>query len=364
LPALAANQQRSLTYRDDNFDGRLGWHEVIIQPGANVRLANADVPTTDRSQELRVYPQDMLTSPLDVRSASAGMMLGAAASTTQQAKAAEAGIAPDQFAALITRTELSPLLLILTLLLALGLGAVHALSPGHGKTIVGAYLVGARGTARHALFLGLTVTVTHTIGVFVLGFVTLYLSRYIFPEQLFPWIGALSGAMVAVMGFVLFTRRLRTVRTLAVYDPARGHEPHSHSHGLWEHEHGPNTHTHLPTGNDGGPITWRSLLALGVSGGLLPCPSALLVMLSAISLGRIGYGLVLIVAFSIGLAGVLTGIGVLFVYGTRLLSRIGAGRTQRLGIGLRLLPLASALVVGVAGIVITGRALMTTGLIR
>ncbi|MDQ5852832.1 MAG: sulfite exporter TauE/SafE family protein, partial [Chloroflexota bacterium] len=287
--------------------------------------------------------------------------------------------------------RLSPQFIAFALLLALGLGAVHALSPGHGKTVVGAYLVGARGTARHALFLGLTVTMTHTISVFALGLVTLYASQYILPEQLYPWLGILSGAMVVVMGITLFTQRLRAVRAASghTHTPAHGHahDPHDHTHEgahphdhhghphahdhthhhhdhdhAWGHEHGPHTHTHVPPGADGSPSTWRSLLALGISGGLIPCPSALLVMLGAISLGRVGFGLLLIVAFSLGLAGVLTGIGLLFVYGGRWLSRMSRGRTSVPG--LRLVPIASALVVTTAGLAITARAVIEAGLLR
>ena len=128
--------------------------------------------------------------------------------------------------------------------------------------------------------------------------------------------------------------------------------------------HGPNTHTHLPPGADGAPLTWRSLLALGISGGLIPCPSALLVMLSAIALGRTGFGLLLITAFSLGLAGVLSGIGLLFVYGGRWLSRLSSGRVRRAGPWLRLLPVASALFVITAGFVITGQAVLQAGLLR
>lgn len=123
------------------------------------------------------------------------------------------------------------------------------------------------------------------------------------------------------------------------------------------------THTHLPPGADGSALTWRSVLAVGISEGLIPCPTALVVMLSAIVLQRVGFGLLLIVAFSLGLAGVLTGIGLLFVYGARWLQRMNEGRLQRLGPALRLLPIASASVVTMAGLVITVQAMMTAGVL-
>ena len=373
LSALANGTERSIDYEDTNYDGRLGWHEIVVLPDTGIRLVKSSAPTQDRSHELRVYPQDMLTSPLDVRTATISVIPGA--STVTGAPGQETALAArttDRFAALITTESLSPLVQLLSLLLALGLGAVHALAPGHGKTIVGAYLVGARGTGRHALFLGLTVTITHTIGVFVLGLITLYASRYILPEQLYPWLGVVSGALVALMGFTLLIRRIRVVRARMVttYDPGHlsDHDhltPHTHDGDFgFGHEHGPNTHTHVMPGADGAPLTWRNLLALGVSGGLIPCPSALLVMLSAISLHRVAFGLVLIVVFSIGLAGVLTGIGLLFVYSVRWLSHLSIGRARQLGIGFRLLPIASALLVTTVGLAITGGAIVQAGLLR
>src|SRR5207249_4643352 len=205
----------------------------------------------------------------------------------------------------------SPRLVLASLLVAAALGAFHALTPGHGKTVVGAYLVGARGTARHALFLGLVVTATHTLGVYVLGLVTLTASHYIVPERLFPWLSALSGMIVLGIGASLMIARLA-----AVGEHTHHHLDHDHPHPHPDHDHG---HSHsVPAG----AIGWRSLLALGVSGGLLPCPSALVVMLGAIALGRIAFGLALIVAFSAGLAAVLTGIGLALVYVRGIFARL------------------------------------------
>ncbi len=364
--ALAGGTQQALSYNDHNFQGRLGWHEVVLRPQAGLRVLRTDASTVDQSNELRTYPQDMLTSPLDVRAAQAVIALGSGV-TPLAAPVASAGAfrAQDRFAALITTTQWSPSVLLVALLLSMGLGAMHALAPGHGKTIVGAYLVGARGTARHAVFLGITVTTTHTLGVFVLGLLTLYASRYILPEQLYPWLSVLSGALVVIMGLSLLRQRLKSVW------PGRGaKEAHNHEHELDDaqshgHVHGPHTHTHLPPSAYGGSLTWRSLLALGISGGLLPCPSALVVMLGAIALGRIGLGLLLIIAFSVGLAGVLTGIGLLFVHGGRWLGRLAGGSTiLRWQLGLRLLPVGSALIVTGAGVLITLEAVFQAGVIR
>jgi nickel/cobalt transporter (NicO) family protein len=212
--------------------------------------------------------------------------------------------------------------------------------------------VGSRGTALHALFLGITTTITHTIGVFALGLVTLFVSRYILPEQLYPWLGVISGAFVVVIGVALFTGRLGLLH-------GHSHE-HDHDHAAeGMHSHGGFTHAHATTvPQQRGPLGWGSLLLLGISGGLLPCPSALVVLLSAIALGRVGFGLLLILCFSLGLASVLTAIGVALVHAGRLFERVPLdGRL------LRVLPVASALVVTVIGLGITLQALMQTGLL-
>jgi nickel/cobalt transporter (NicO) family protein len=229
----------------------------------------------------------------------------------------------------------------------------HALQPGHGKTVVAAYLVGARGTARHAAFLGATVTATHTAGVYALGLVTLLLSQYVLPERLYPILGAVSGLLVLGIGLWLFGSR--ALRAVGWHGHRHGHEHdhgHEHEHGL-VHSHGGRVHAHLPPGADGGPVSWKSLLALGVSGGLLPCPEALMVLLITIAAHRVLFGLLLIVAFSLGLAGVLVGFGLALVYARSLFRRIDLTG----GLAGRLLPVASAAVVVVAGCVITAQAL-------
>jgi nickel/cobalt transporter (NicO) family protein len=253
---------------------------------------------------------------------------------------------------------------------------MHALTPGHGKAVVGSYLIGERGNARHALLLGLTTTITHTAGVFAMGLVTLLAAQFITPEQLFPWLSFLSGALVAAIGIKLMVTRLREARAAksaprftvapvqnrsfvrtavshAHHDDLHQHgHDHSHDHHGHDHSHGGHTHSHLPPED----ITWRSIVALGISGGILPCPSALIVLLSAIALGRIGLGLALVLAFSLGLAGVLTAIGLLFVYAGRMISF--APRQRWI---LRVLPVASALVISVAGLGIAMQALTQIG---
>ena len=224
-------------------------------------------------------------------------------------------------------------------------GAMHAMTPGHGKTIVGAYLVGSRTKPQDAVFLGLIVTLTHTIGVFTLGLVTLFASHYILPEQILPWLSILSGIMVVVIGLNLFFSRL-------YHHDHHHHHDHDHDH---DHHHD-HDHSHLDANE---PVTWRSLLALGISGGLVPCPSALVLLLSAIATGRIGFGLVLVLAFSLGLASVLTGLGLLLVYAKRRFEHLP--KPIRL---MRVLPTLSALFISLLGLGITTQALIEIGIVK
>ncbi|MCW5852562.1 MAG: sulfite exporter TauE/SafE family protein [Anaerolineae bacterium] len=343
--------QGQLAYRDDNYPDRLGWKEVVVQAADGGQIDQSSASSADVSQELHIYPQDMLTSPLNVSAATVRYTVGVADSSPPPAAQTAVLARPnDALAELVGHEALSLPVILTSLLIAFGLGMAHALSPGHGKTMVGAYLVGSRGTWRHALFLGLTVTVTHTAGVFALGLVTLFAQQYILPEQLYPWLSVLSGLLVAGIGVTLIVARLRGALR-------GGSDAHDHD-GLGFHTHGPGGHTHAPASRpQTGRITWRSLLALGVSGGLLPCPSALVVLLSAISLHRVGFGMLLIVAFSLGLAGVLVAIGLALVFAGRFVER------QRVGGRLvRLLPAVSALVITLVGLVMTVQALAQVGL--
>jgi ABC-type nickel/cobalt efflux system permease component RcnA len=238
------------------------------------------------------------------------------------------------------------------------LGAAHALQPGHGKTVVAAYLVGSRGTAKHALFLGGTVTATHTAGVYALGLVTLFLSQYILPERLYPILEIVSGLLVVAIGAWLFGQRLLLALGFRrQHDQGHAHGEERHTHGEERHtdgqehthSHGGQAHSHaLPE-----RVGWKSLLALGVSGGLLPCPEALMVLLITIAAHRVLFGLLLIVSFSTGLAAVLVGFGLLLVYARGFFTRINVNR----GLVPKLLPVGSALVIVIAGGVITAQAL-------
>jgi ABC-type nickel/cobalt efflux system permease component RcnA len=244
----------------------------------------------------------------------------------------------DYLSHLLQRGDLSPGVLIAGLAVAFVLGAIHALSPGHGKTIVAAYLVGTRGTPKHAVFLGGMVTFTHTISVFALGFATLFLSRYVLPERIFPVLGVISGLMIVWVGATLFFKRLHV---------ARHHHGDHHHHHHHHHDHGhDHQHHHVPEGE----VTMGSLIALGASGGLVPCPSALVLLLSSVALGRVALGLILLVAFSAGLALVLMAIGLAVLYAKHLLPDTAKAARSPL---TRYLPVASAGVITCAGIVMT-----------
>lgn len=239
--------------------------------------------------------------------------------------------------------------MLFSLLAAMFWGALHALGPSHGKMVVAAYLVGSRGTAKHAAFLGLTVTATHTASTYLLGAITLFASHFIIPERLYPILSLASGLMVIAMGLTLLLGRLRAAGA-SPFRTTRAQHRHDHGHAH-DHDHG---HSHVTPRADGRPVTWRSLLALGIYGGLIPCPTAIVVLLISISLNRIGFGLLLVVVFSIGLAAVLMGIGFALVYTGRAVSR--ASRFPGSGILAAAVPIVSAALVIVAGPLITLRA--------
>jgi ABC-type nickel/cobalt efflux system permease component RcnA len=320
-PRLA--RPAEIAYRDTNYADRIGWKEIVV--GAHTRST---------SDELRAYPKDLLQSPLDVTAVSGRLVPGNGPATAPALARGAALQAPDRvadagFARLIAGDHLGVWVVLASLAAAVFWGAAHALSPGHGKTIVTAYLVGQRGTPRHAALLGLIVTATHTIGVFGLGLVTLVLSRFVVPDRLYPWLNLSTGLLVVGIGASVLASRVRHRRAHA--GPRRDHHHHHHDHPA---------------------ITRRSLVAVGVSGGLLPCPSALVVLLAAISLHRIAFGLLLIVAFSAGLALSITGIGLVAVLAKRAVRRLSLeGRL------VAALPAVSAFVIVVVGVAMTVHAI-------
>lgn len=387
-PFAVDARAQSIEFRDDNYSERLGWREIVVRAEPGVVIENSSASSHDLSQELTAYPQELLANPPNDRVASLMAVLGEEAAGSVPNAAGPIAMRSlgafdrtrDEFGKLlITNQDLSPTVLLVSFLAALALGALHAFSPGHGKAVVGAYLVGSRGNWQHAAFLGLVVTATHTAGVYALGFVTLFLSAYILPEQIFPWLGFISGALVALIGIRLLAARFRAARAgTSSFDNAKTqfnaaarehtHQDaggsttvHSHSFATPEEE-AAHAREHLGEIQALEKPSWKNLLSLGISGGLLPCPSALVVMLSAIALGRVLYGFFLIIGFSLGLAGVLVITGLVLLYAGRYAGRMFRG--NRVGIVMRFLPVVGALCVTVLGIGIALEAFSQTGIGR
>jgi nickel/cobalt transporter (NicO) family protein len=502
LSEVVAGGNERLDYQDLNFPERAGWKEAVATTGQGIAVISSTVPEMDRSSQLSNYPTDLINSPPQVleahlryrdsglgaaeggrqsavggqqsavhsrqraegsrqkavgNTAGAEVMpgIGTLGSLSQNPKSKiQNGLAlrPNQqstprnaFTDLVAAKQIGWWFLVVAAAVAAGLGALHALEPGHGKTIVAAYLVGSRGTAAHACLLGLIVTTSHTAGVYLLGGITLYASRYVVPDRLYPWLGVISGLTIAGVGFYLFLRRrrgdahshshphvhphvhhheheleahgktnahqvpLETREEVLVHahgyehshrvafanegpgaprlvhahghdhphphphHPAHGHEHHHQAHegyqdhfhpadGSPAHDHShssghSHSHSHVP---NSGSVSYRELLALGITGGMVPCPAALVVLLSAVTLHRIGFGLFLIVAFSVGLATVLIGIGLLTVCAGRFMSRFKMeGPLIR-----RWLPMASAGVITLLGLSITVKAMVSTGILK
>jgi nickel/cobalt exporter len=328
LPLTAtARGARSVQVRDGTYPGRVGWKAVVAQPGSGTAVRSS-APGADPTNGLRRYPADLLHSPADLRAASLSVSPGTGTLDAPGFRAQRGGADTSRGDAL-TRAfgdaAAGKGILILLLITAFGWGALHALSPGHGKAMVAAYLVGTRGTPRHAVLLGATVTVTHTIGVFALGLVALLLSNYILPEDLYPWLNLVSGLLVVGVGAAVLRSRVRHSR--------------AHVHGHHHHH-----HHHAPAER----LSMRGLLTLGASAGLIPCPSALVVLLGAIAQGQIALGMLLIVAFSLGLAATLVGLGLAVVLASKAMTRLPVpGRLTAA------LPTVSALAIVVVGCVLT-----------
>jgi len=325
---LTAATGRQVQFSDGTFPGRVGWKAVVVAPGKGTDVRSS-VPATDPTGGLRHYPGDLLKSPLDQRNAHLSARPGSGRVTAPDGIRGGSGSenrSGDGLASVFADAASGRGVLVLLLLAAFAWGALHALSPGHGKSMVAAYLVGARGTARHAVALGATVTIAHTAGVFALGLVTLALSQYVLPEDLYPWLTLLSGLLVVGVGVAVLRTRLQKARGAG----GRGQEHHHH------HEH---------------DISWRSLIAMGASAGLIPCPSALVVLLAALSQHQVALGLVLITAFSLGLAATISAIGLAVVYARTLLSRLDFSSRA-----VSALPALSALVIVVVGCVLTAKA--------
>ncbi len=355
LPAGA----RSLVYDDATEAGRLGWKDVVL------------APATEPTHELRVYPSALVGSPRARLTLAAAIdARGTARQVADPAVADDTPPAPsvarmNELSNLLAQPDSGPLFLFGALLLAIALGALHALEPGHGKTLLAVSLVGARATSSQALILAVALTVAHTLGVVALGAIILFATRWIVPEAVYPWITLGSGVLVALLGARALAAELRRRRPVAhahahVHAHTHPHE-HEHEHGLGVADHAhdlldDDAHARAHAIPGTAPLTFRTAVMAAASGNLAPCPAALVVLLAAISLHRIALGMTLIVAFSIGLAATLTLLGVAVVRGAAWL----AGRREFAGI-VRYAPFASAGAIAVVGAVMVGEGLVAQG---
>jgi len=347
--AALATGPHAIGYRDTTLADRIGWRDVVVTP--------AHEPTN----ELRVYPNALVGSPRDRTAVAISRSAAGVLSVTDAGEASVAG-APsaarmNELSDVLARDLSDPLILFGALLLAVGLGALHALEPGHGKTLLAISLVGARATVPQAAILAAALTIAHTSGVLLFGVVALCLTRFFAPESLYPWIGVLSGAFVAVIGAralaatILQRAKGPAIATVPQTDEEiaraalRAHD-HAHAHGL-AHSHSDlddEAHARAHAIPGSAPLRFRDALIAAASGNVAPCPAAFVVLLAAIGSHRIGYGLLLIVAFSIGLALTLTGLGVAVVRSAGWLMR--RPHFDRL---TAYAPLATALVISVIG---------------
>ena len=408
ITAEAAPHPGEVTYEDRNYPGRAGWKEIVIDHEPAVTIRDSSHGDKDISKALTFYPTDPgITQPQDLsarvdwslqqttgRHKIVPLPVSPAATTVtgslrtparepepepfSQPQSAGPGavVRRDFLSRMLQRKELSGGLILAGIFVAFGLGAMHAMSPGHGKTIVAAYLVGGRGTLKHAALLGFTVTFTHTFTVFLLGLGMLFFQRFVVAEKIVPLLGAVSGLSIVSVGLMLLYQRAKALMEGVghSHEHTHSHEGHFHSHDDYQrpvrtriaelrdaeagqtlhehgdgfvHNHGGSTHSHTIDGE----ITPGSLIALGISGGIVPCPSALILMLSAIALGHPGVGLVLLIGFSMGLALVLMACGALAVYAKHLLPK-NEGMVNRPF--FRLIPVFSAVIVICLGLVMTG----------
>jgi nickel/cobalt transporter (NicO) family protein len=327
-----------LAFADANFADRIGWSEVTAAGTDGTAVARSSVPSRSVSNALLSYPQDLLASPLDVHEATLSFRPGtgapaAVATVGVGANSSRPDVTGGAFAGLVGRT--GPFMLV-ALVLAFGFGALHALGPGHGKTLMAAYLVGAGGRARHAIAVGGSVAVMHTASVLALGFAVLTVTEVFAPERVYPWLGLVSGLIALALGASLLVARLGSWGGRRV-------GPEHHAPGTAGHE-----HVHLvPCPAE--VLSRRSLTALAVAGGLLPSPTALVVLLAAVALHRIAYGLALIGVFSLGLATSLVVVGLVALRARDAVAGRMSGRTARL------VPVLSAASIALLGLVLTCR---------
>lgn len=352
----------------------LGDASVVIELEAAVNTAGADLSLHNTHQEtissnffiIDVSELDFVTTPEQTNGQlhvhlsehqAGGVAYWETGALTLPGASGGAIMLPDRnlssfLSGVVQQPERTVGFTLIALFVALALGAIHALTPGHGKGLVGAYLVGARGTARHAIALGSIVTLTHTGSVLLFGVLTLTASRFLTPTTFLPLLEIISGTLIIILGLIMIRQRWRgwqAVRRHRVTGPATSPPgaqpvipvmqtaPAVRSGSGSRPSGGQRTITvgksidvsaHLPQAAQidaaaSGRLSWKSLIGLGVSGGLVPCPDAIAILLVAAFINQLALGLSMIVAFSLGLALVLIGIGLVLVRGRDLLGRFG-----------------------------------------
>ena len=278
-----------------------------------------------------------------------------------QSAAAVPGGVGGEIPALFQTPDVTPFVLLISLATAAALGAGHALTPGHGKSLMAAYLVGTRGTPVHAIGLGLSVSASHTLGILALAAVIVGAQGVLNPDLVVRTAPLLAAAGIVAIGSwmliseLLRRRAARNAGHAHDHEHEHGHErddhDHEHDHGQ-PHSHGGVPHSHLPA--TGTTVTWRSLFVLGLAGGLIPSTSALLILLGAIAGGRPAFGVVLVVAFGLGMAAVMTGVGLALILARGRID--GIASDSKLGPIRAWLPLAAACLVLGIGLYLTVQA--------
>ncbi|MEA2577521.1 MAG: nickel/cobalt transporter (NicO) family protein [Chloroflexota bacterium] len=405
LAAPIGAEPTRIAFTDESSPNRLGWREILTRgSGVTIGIVEGELRDETISARLTAYPRELASRPpadktvvvsataggdvlppLDIPDATpvAGVPASeppaATPAATPPASAApgaspgspdpappgsiDASELPEIF-----RQDLTPLVLLVSLLTAAALGAGHALTPGHGKTIMAAYLVGTRGTPLHALGLGLSVSLSHTIGIVVLAAVVVGASDVLPADVVVRWAPLVAALSIVLIGGWMLAGELRRRRPWASHPHATEHRhddhghPHDHDHDHAaeapdhaaahdhdsSHSHGGTSHSHVPP--PGSPLSWRSLFAMGLAGGLIPSTSALLILLGSIAAGRPVFGFVLVVAFGLGMAAVMSVLGLGIVFARDRLDRL-----RGLGLGRipDVVPLVAAVLVFGLGLYLT-----------
>jgi ABC-type nickel/cobalt efflux system permease component RcnA len=381
LPSPAASESRTFSYSDETFAGRLGWRDVVV------------APATEPTHELNQYPNALIGSPRELTSVEIALGASGAPRVTAMpdVTAATSGVAlpgasqarSNQLSDMLARGTSDWGFVALTFLVAIALGALHALEPGHGKTLLAISLVGARATVRQATILALALTFAHTIGVLALGVAINLFKGYFVPETIYPWITLLSGVVIAIIGARAVQKQIESRRPLAhvhvhghaathdhvhehVHEP-HGGDHHTHAAAATAHAHGGHAHdghahddieharAHAIPGT--APLRFGGTVWAAMSGGVAPCPAALVVLLAALALNEVAYGIFVIVAFSFGLAATLTGLGIAVVRGASWLQ--GRKQFERF---VTYGPLVSATVISLIGAVMVGQGFAERGI--